>query len=1556
MGKTRGPYNKGKSYRKQRATKAAMQSNQATNSNQSQQLRRGLDNFLARGTVREHIESEKERIDRIWREVRERDGNYIGRSVRSHDEDRHDNLANIAADETEENHAIDNSSSEEEEEFQDEEGGQGTKSTMQKFLEAVRDRIKEECKMEANAEKDKWLFRYLKQHKYWIRSEVSEFMCSQLGIQADLQGYYRDVRLWLPDEQFGIDPVCPSCKSNKRIGVHGYHKKTIARKVLDLNASYYLMSRRYICHTCKNDNASEEDQYTFMGYDHESVKLLPRKLSYEFPAFFTRKHAMDMKIVDLMRPLRDANVRLERFHDVVEELHCIEHCRQAILHEHSRDEKVHLSEKEKERFSTFHDKDRYAGFVPNRKWFQRVYLKNHKYIRPHMDNDQKRRSIEVAYVDVSYKGAKKIFRFGGEKLVDGLVTLKNNNNETRSQWFVPSDARDNYERPIREMQNTLEQYGMEGPGHIYVDNPLQCSFWLEMLPSLRRKEDEYDEMYRKELERIEKGEVPVQTNLDMEGGRIEDAVTTNQYQAECNFDLWFNSNCTYLSEMDAINASADALIEVLQLEDDDKENAVVIGLDGEWEVPTNSRGNVVGPPKYISLIQIAYHDEGGIKCVLYHLKQGKKLPSRLVDLLQNRRLHFAGCHVGGDISKINRDWGTCISKDENNRIHNLAGMALSRGVCLSGNGLDSVAPAVIKKDCPKDSQIEAWGWKANYSLPPHLQKYAAKDALFSLQIYDNLASMIDLTISPRPEDIGPGMLVDLAPYYTANMNIFNCGCTGALARIAEDQTSWRVPENLSIQPNVAKALEQGHYLVELLDVKAPAMKVKGIKIKGTNRYATLGEIGENTMVMIPLEMLRKHHEARAILAVDSSDQQHVIQRRRMAARSSQYINERADTIEIDQVFNDDYEVDDNEVLHNRDDRTSNDDYEEDEQNNNSDESNSNESTNDDSMANDFDLCLSTVMEIADVEKCFELAKKYSMALPGQTSTWTQKDGVHLDNPPGRIVDRYRAILGSGFHALHRIIVSSKHSHKKLLFVALSEALFAWDKDEMDNVCSALKDDLGLDEKEIIIYRYFRRRYFAKRVRRHCLPPSRLYWRVRAVFEVYGLKVDRETGKALFNKVAWKKANGVLKEIIQGHYSDPPGIPMYKFKLTPAGDIKRDQFGIALLKCDRDTNALEGSHAHINHTLGTQMMGPEMVDAVLAEDRLRSNIKASRANRLNFPKFGHYNTWMIDIHQKVVERNHNELLYPGWVCASDYAPTNEKFGFVCLAPKELEDQINNEIDLDEIAKKKMTPTTRYLSDAVGCKVHPRPWSTVYECKTVYPIVLMIAQRKYQNNMTMIDKEMCSLILRYVDGITVFPKIESYNRLYRNKRKHRANVREASHQMLSEGALLAAMNRLTEHSTGQEEVQTATEPMQFDAGISGNDEDGESLSPIRRQTFNNFAKTNFGCIPFMPQPAMPIGMHPIHPGNFIPYMNPVFVGIHPISLQGLGDISIQGPRHIRPLPNQPRGNDVLRRQQRKCRNCNRTSDAGCNGGRSGPLPRGQHQRWCDAFEMYFGKHHT
>jgi hypothetical protein len=72
------------------------------------------------------------------------------------------------------------------------------------------------------------------------------------------------------------------------------------------------------------------------------------------------------------------------------------------------------------------------------------------------------------------------------------------------------------------------------------------------------------------------------------------------------------------------------------------------------------------------------------------------------------------------------------------------------------------------------------------------------------------------------------------------------------------------------------------------------------------------------------------------------------------------------------------------------------------------------------------------------------------------------------------------------------------------------AIYAWDEEEMATLVENLKLSLDLDDDEVRLFRYFRRRYFAKRVRRHCLPPSRLYWRVRAVFEVFGTKVDPKT--------------------------------------------------------------------------------------------------------------------------------------------------------------------------------------------------------------------------------------------------------------------------------------------------------------------------------------------------------------------------------------------------------------------------------------------------------------
>jgi hypothetical protein len=53
---------------------------------------------------------------------------------------------------------------------------------------------------------------------------------------------------------------------------------------------------------------------------------------------------------------------------------------------------------------------------------------------------------------------------------------------------------------------------------------------------------------------------------------------------------------------------------------------------------------------------------------------------------------------------------------------------------------------------------------------------------------------------------------------------------------------------------------------------------------------------------------------------------------------------------------------------------------------------------------------------------------------------------------------------------------------------------------------------------------------------------------------YGNKICPNINKPLFHNTAWKKANNLLKEILDGFYSDIPGVSYYRFKLNDNGDI------------------------------------------------------------------------------------------------------------------------------------------------------------------------------------------------------------------------------------------------------------------------------------------------------------------------------------------------------------------------------------------------------------------
>jgi hypothetical protein len=202
---------------------------------------------------------------------------------------------------------------------------------------------------------------------------------------------------------------------------------------------------------------------------------------------------------------------------------------------------------------------------------------------------------------------------------------------------------------------------------------------------------------------------------------------------------------------------------------------------------------------------------------------------------------------------------------------------------------------------------------------------------------------------------------------------------------------------------------------------------------------------------------------------------------------------------------------------------------------------------------------------------------------------------------------------------------------------------------------------------------------------HVVPqPSILYWGVRAVFALYGPMIDSGPGKPLFTKKCWKKADGVLKEILLGLYSDLPGTSMYTKKLKNNSTVMKNKYGMIIIECHHGTNQTENYHKNLTVTFGHWHTGVETSDYLLAERRHRHNHRCSEHRRFGFPILGHYDTWLIDQIQNLVLQNQDTVCYQEWSNASDYKETAESFDSVAIQNsslhKALIEQWENKIDV------------------------------------------------------------------------------------------------------------------------------------------------------------------------------------------------------------------------------------------------------------------------------------
>ena len=392
---------------------------------------------------------------------------------------------------------------------------------------------------------------------------------------------------------------------------------------------------------------------------------------------------------------------------------------------------------------------------------------------------------------------------------------------------------------------------------------------------------------------------------------------------------------------------------------------------------------------------------------------------------------------------------------------------------------------------------------------------------------------------------------------------------------------------------------------------------------------------------------------------------------------------------------------------------------------------------------------------------------------------------YLGVAPDTIADVWSSVVGDGFHFMDRAKVPVHHDSKKGYFHALQEAFFAWDPVVLEEVKDCLRAK-GLSGKDIEAKMYFDVQYFRARVPRVILPASKLYRRVRAVFELYGNKVDAKSKTPLFNKRAWGRAKNVLSDILAGFASDPPGFTLYTRKLDLQGRPAVDSDGIALIESLRGTPRTESFHKQFIESFGGWSTGVAMADYLLGERRHRHNQHSSERRRLGFPKIGHSDTWLIDELQLLVERNHGVLLYPDWSNTSDYQTTTESFGTVSLHSRALGEAIDK-IDVDW-SSVKLTPDQKYLCSAMHTKLPLLPVHGVAEHKVFENLVVKMPS---PINFDVMAIDWCSS----VNGVDVFPKLPVYLRTFHHQWLRNQRVRVAVEKAASGEAKLQALNAET-----------------------------------------------------------------------------------------------------------------------------------------------------------------
>lgn len=194
------------------------------------------------------------------------------------------------------------------------------------------------------------------------------------------------------------------------------------------------------------------------------------------------------------------------------------------------------------------------------------------------------------------------------------------------------------------------------------------------------------------------------------------------------------------------------------------------------------------------------------------------------------------------------------------------------------------------------------------------------------------------------------------------------------------------------------------------------------------------------------------------------------------------------------------------------------------------------------------------------------------------------------------------ILEDIWHVMHRVMktIPNGHSLRKQFSTAFSKTLFTIDEDDKERVIQALSKRPPSTKTTWDELRKTNPDWLWRRVRRYVPEKEYLATVLDELFQSWGHALCSRTGLPLFNKVTWKKAEGILESVRRGWVSDPPGISLYV-------KIRTDVEGLPVYRCLRGTNSVEGGvHMVLMRIFGSLNASVELADSAVADWRHRHN--------------------------------------------------------------------------------------------------------------------------------------------------------------------------------------------------------------------------------------------------------------------------------------------------------------------------------------------------------------